>query len=147
MSWGISDSAPNKEKIKSEINDCLCGLNSCGKIDYLTYDKLYDYFISSLDKMADIVTSACDDICYVIYNKVDKVYYYGLNKWGNQVRNAKCYHSKKYLLEAIDMFKSEAKSLSCIKAKSDLENLVVRELRIIVYDTISIEDFKEKEIK
>lgn len=46
--WGISDSAPQKEKLKAEMNNLLSGLNSCTDIDYLTYDKLYTFLIDEL---------------------------------------------------------------------------------------------------
>lgn len=42
MSWGISESATDKEKFWADINDCLKGYNSNGKIDYGTYIEMYD---------------------------------------------------------------------------------------------------------
>ncbi len=42
MSWGISENASEKEKLKAEVNDYLHGLNSVGKIDYKAYSELYD---------------------------------------------------------------------------------------------------------
>lgn len=42
MSWGISENASEKEKLKAEMNDFLCGLNSVCKIDYIAYSELYD---------------------------------------------------------------------------------------------------------
>lgn len=43
--WGIASTAPEIEKIKSEMNDFIMGLNSCAEIDYSTYSKLYDFSI------------------------------------------------------------------------------------------------------
>lgn len=34
MSWGINENASEKEKLKAEINDFFCGLNSTCEIDY-----------------------------------------------------------------------------------------------------------------
>ena len=38
MSWGIADTAPEIEKIKAESADYLHGLDSCGVIDWDTYN-------------------------------------------------------------------------------------------------------------
>lgn len=51
MSWGIAETAPEKEKIKSEFADLLHGLNSCGDIDAKTYIELLDYTMPLFDKM------------------------------------------------------------------------------------------------
>lgn len=51
MSWGIAETATEKEKIKSEFADLLHGLNSCGDIDIETYDELWDYTMPLFDKM------------------------------------------------------------------------------------------------
>lgn len=42
MSWGISENASEKEKLKAEVNDYFHGLNAVGKIDYIAYSELYD---------------------------------------------------------------------------------------------------------
>lgn len=51
MSWGISENASEKEKLKAEINDYFKGLNSCGDIDYDAYSDIYDAVMPIIDKM------------------------------------------------------------------------------------------------
>lgn len=51
MSWGIAPRATENEKIKAEFADFLHGLNSCAKIDYETYSKIFDVGMSLLDRM------------------------------------------------------------------------------------------------
>lgn len=51
MSWGIAETASEKEKIKSEFTDFIHGLNSCGDINAKTYNELWDYTIPLFDKM------------------------------------------------------------------------------------------------
>ena len=53
MSWGISENASEKEKLKSEVNDYFKGLNSCGIIDYIAYSKLYDACMPILEECYD----------------------------------------------------------------------------------------------
>ena len=53
MSWGISETASEKEKLKAEVNDYLHGLNAVGKIDWLAYSELYDVCMPILDKCYD----------------------------------------------------------------------------------------------
>lgn len=54
MSWGISDNASEKEKIKAEFNDFIQGLNSTCEIDYKTYSQLYDFTMPLFDRMYEI---------------------------------------------------------------------------------------------
>ena len=54
MSWGISPKASEKEKIKSEFNDYIKGLNSTGIIDYQTYSDLYDFTMPLFDRMYNL---------------------------------------------------------------------------------------------
>lgn len=54
MSWGISDTASEKEKIKAEFNDFIQGLNSTCEIDYKTYSQLYDFTMPLFDRMYEI---------------------------------------------------------------------------------------------
>lgn len=54
MPWGISPNASNKEKIKADMGDFLHGLNSAGKIDYITYSELFDFSHDLLDKMYEL---------------------------------------------------------------------------------------------
>lgn len=51
MLWGISPNAPAKEKIKSEFEGIIRGLDCVGEIDYLTYSKLFDEIMPLFDKM------------------------------------------------------------------------------------------------
>lgn len=51
MSWGISESASEKEKLKTEINDFFSGLNSVGDIDYIAYSRIYDTVMPIIDDM------------------------------------------------------------------------------------------------
>ena len=51
MSWGISDNASEKEKLKAEINDFFCGLNSTCAIDYKAYGQIYDAVMPIIDDM------------------------------------------------------------------------------------------------
>ena len=54
MSWGISDTASEKEKIEAEFNDYIKGLNSTCTIDYQTYSEMYDFVIPLFDKMYEL---------------------------------------------------------------------------------------------
>lgn len=54
MSWGISDTASEKERIKSEFNDYIKGLNSTCVIDYQTYSEMHDYIMPLFDKMYEL---------------------------------------------------------------------------------------------
>jgi hypothetical protein len=58
MSWGISENASEKEKLKAEMNDFLCGLNSVCKIDYIAYSKLYDACMPILEECYDRMEKA-----------------------------------------------------------------------------------------
>ena len=49
--WGISETASDKEKLKSEMADYLNGLNSTGEISYATSCELFDFSMGLLDKM------------------------------------------------------------------------------------------------
>lgn len=51
MSWGINENASEKEKLKAEINDFLCGLNSTCEIDYEAYSQIYDAVMPIIDDM------------------------------------------------------------------------------------------------
>lgn len=52
-SWGISESASPKEKLKAEVNDYFHGLNACGYIDYIAYSELYDVCMPILERCYD----------------------------------------------------------------------------------------------
>lgn len=51
MSWGISERASEKEKIKSQWADELKGYNSCCKISYEIYSELFEIGMELLEKM------------------------------------------------------------------------------------------------
>lgn len=51
MGWGINPRAEEKLKLKSEMSDCLKGLNSTGVIDYQTYKEVFDISMKLMDKM------------------------------------------------------------------------------------------------
>ena len=51
MGWGISETASEKEKLKAEINDFFCGLNSTCEIDYKAYSQIYDAVMPIIDDM------------------------------------------------------------------------------------------------
>lgn len=53
MSWGISENASEKEKLKAEVNDYFHGLNAVGKIDYRAYYELYDVCMPILEECYD----------------------------------------------------------------------------------------------
>ena len=53
MSWGISENASEKEKLKAEVNDYFSGLESCGIIDYIAYSDLYDVCMPILEECYD----------------------------------------------------------------------------------------------
>lgn len=53
MSWGISENASEKEKLKAEVNDYFKGLNSTGMIDYIAYCQLYDSCMPILEDSYD----------------------------------------------------------------------------------------------
>lgn len=48
--WGIAPTASEIEKIKAESADYLNGLNSCGVIDWDTYNAAFDFYMNLLDK-------------------------------------------------------------------------------------------------
>lgn len=48
--WGIAPTASEIEKIKAESDDYLHGLNSCGVIDWGTYNTAFDFYMNLLDK-------------------------------------------------------------------------------------------------
>ena len=48
MSWGIAETASEIENIKSESADYLNGLNSCGVIDWNTYNYAFDFYADLL---------------------------------------------------------------------------------------------------
>ena len=48
MSWGIAETASEIEKIKSKSADYLNGLNSCGVIDWDTYNYAFDFYMDLL---------------------------------------------------------------------------------------------------
>ena len=50
-SWGIAETASEKEKIKSEFADFINGMNSCGEIDFGIYSELFDFAMPLFDKM------------------------------------------------------------------------------------------------
>ena len=50
MTWGIAETASEIEKIKSESADYLNGLNSCGVIDWNTYNCTFDFYAYLLMK-------------------------------------------------------------------------------------------------
>lgn len=52
--WGISESATDKEKLKSKMADFLNGLNCCGDISISTYDAIFDFSMDMLDKMYEL---------------------------------------------------------------------------------------------
>ena len=53
MSWGISENASDKEKLKADINDYFYSLCSVGKIDYQLYEDLYDACMLIIDEGYD----------------------------------------------------------------------------------------------
>lgn len=53
-SWGISENATPKEKLKSEMADYLHGLNSTGEISYSAYSEIFDFSMALLDKMYEL---------------------------------------------------------------------------------------------
>ena len=58
MSWGISETASEKEKLKAEVNDYFKGLNSVGAIDYQAYSDLYDVCMPILEACYDRMEKA-----------------------------------------------------------------------------------------
>ena len=48
-----AESASEKEKLKAEVNGYFYGLNAAGKIDWLTYNTLYNVCMSILEKYYD----------------------------------------------------------------------------------------------
>lgn len=49
-SWGISENAEPKEKLKSKMADFLNGLNSVGEISYSSYCEIFDFSMKLLDE-------------------------------------------------------------------------------------------------
>lgn len=67
MSWGINETASEIEKIKSESADYLNGLNSCGVIDWNTYNYAFDFYADLLMKAyeqgrKDAQPELCEDM-------------------------------------------------------------------------------------
>lgn len=54
MGWGISPKSEERLQLKSEMADCLKGLNSTGNIDYQTYKEVLDFSMDLLDKMYEL---------------------------------------------------------------------------------------------
>ena len=52
--WGIASTAPEIEKIKSEMADYLNGLNSCAEIDYSVYSQLFDFSLHLLQEAYEL---------------------------------------------------------------------------------------------
>lgn len=59
MSWGISENASEKEKLKAEVNDYFHGLNAVGMIDYIAYCELYDACMPILEECYDRMGEEC----------------------------------------------------------------------------------------
>lgn len=78
MSWGIAETAPEIEKIKSESADYLNGLNSCGVIDWNTYNYAFDFYADLLMKAyeqgrKDAQPEPCEDPMADIYYLAEKI--------------------------------------------------------------------------
>ena len=78
MSWGINETAPEIEKIKSESADYLNGLNSCGVIDWNTYNYAFDFYADLLMKAyeqgrKDAQPEPCDDPRADVYYLAEKI--------------------------------------------------------------------------
>lgn len=63
--WGISPNASPKEKLKSEMADYLQGLNAVGEISYGTYNKLFGFSMSLLDKMHELGNEKQEEFDYI----------------------------------------------------------------------------------
>lgn len=61
MSWGISENASEKEKLKAEVNDYFHGLNAVGKIDYICYSKLYYVCMPILEECYDRIKAESEN--------------------------------------------------------------------------------------
>lgn len=53
-SWGISENAPEKEKLKAKMADFLNGLNSVGEITYSSYVEIFDFSMDLFDEMYEL---------------------------------------------------------------------------------------------
>lgn len=78
MSWGIAETASEIEKIKSESADYLNGLNSCGVIDWNTYNYAFDFYENLLMKAyeqgeKDAQPDPCDDPRADVYYLAEKI--------------------------------------------------------------------------
>ncbi len=78
MSWGIAETASEIEKIKSESADYLSGLNSCGVIDWNTYNYAFDFYEDLLIKAyeqgkKDAQPEPCDDPRADVYYLAEKI--------------------------------------------------------------------------
>ena len=78
MSWGIAETASEIEKIKSESADYLNGLNSCGVIDWNTYNYAFDFYEDLLIKAyeqgkKDAQLEPCDDPRADVYYLAEKI--------------------------------------------------------------------------
>lgn len=69
------------------------------------------------------------DFGKVIYDTSTGMYYCGLNTFKNQLREAKVYHSNKYLKEAIETLIN--------KQKIRLNNIEIREVELKVVNAYS----------
>lgn len=65
MGCGISENASPKEKIKTEVNDLLKGLNSTGVINYPTYSEIYDEVSKAIDRMYELRGQANTDTSHI----------------------------------------------------------------------------------
>ena len=78
MSWGIAETASEIEKIKSESADYLNGLNSCGVIDWNTYNHAFDFYEDLLMKAykqgeKDAQPEPCEDPRADVYYLAEKI--------------------------------------------------------------------------
>lgn len=67
MSWGISNTAPKKEKIKAEMADYLHGLNATGVIDYDLHKETSKIAMRLLDEMYALGEGTLE-IYYAVYD-------------------------------------------------------------------------------
>ena len=73
------------------------------------------------------------DFGKVIYDASTGMYYSGLNTFKKQLRDAKVYHSNKYLKEAIETLTNKQKS----RQKIEPNNIEIREVELKVVNAYS----------
>ena len=85
--WGITETAPEIEKIKAESDDYLNGLNSCGEIPWEVYDYAFDFYNELIQKAYELGKAEAEPHWIPVTERLPKeedsifARYYGTDRW------------------------------------------------------------------